>query len=91
MNLMEFLIKYRIHIFVLLTALLIFYIYSRESFSTRREKADSVAKWLNNGGGDYKDYRDHTEHNSNIVEYYDVKRALADKAYVTSDDVMKLL
>jgi hypothetical protein len=62
-----------------------------EGFSTRREKASVVANWLNDGGGDYKSYRESTSDGSNIVEYYDVKRALADKTYVSADDVMKVL
>lgn len=80
-----------ISVILILVFLVLICIMNSEGFSTRREKASVVAKWLNSGGGDYKSYRESTNEGSNIVEYYDVKRALADKTYVSADDVMKVL
>lgn len=79
------------YLLIAVVSIIIWCLVYREPFTTRRDKAKSIAEWWNQGGGDYTDYRKSTSGGSNIVEYYDIKRGLGDTPYVTTDDVMKVV
>ena len=73
-----------IAIVALAIVLILIWIYSMESFATKREKADAVSKWYKDGGRSYKSFRQNIP-TGDILEYTDSKRILLNNKANASD------
>ena len=66
--------------------LILLFCNNRESFSTRREKAETIYEWFtNNLTHSYADFREYTGGQSNIVVYEDMKELFRTKDFTVGN------
>lgn len=73
-------------VLLLLIMIAVFYIVqSTEGFATKREKAARIHEWFSNARShDYASYRGALDHQSNIVEYEDVKKLFDNRDFTVA-------